>query len=63
MAARNQSVTVMDCRCGRHDMGGKDFKIKLATNFIDYHMDEYVSEAAVAAMIKNGIRVSVVPFK
>jgi hypothetical protein len=63
MATKNQSVTVMDCRCGTHDMAGQDFKIRFATNFIDYTMGEYVSEAAVAAMIRDGIRVSIVPFK
>jgi hypothetical protein len=63
MAIKSRSITVMDCRCGSHNMEGKDFKVMLATNFIDYHMDEYVSEAAVASLIREGIRVSVVPHR
>lgn len=63
MAAKNRSITVMDCRCGSFELDGQDFRVKLATNFIRYQMDEYISTKSVDKMIKEGIRVSIVPYK
>jgi hypothetical protein len=63
MATGSKSVTVMDCRCGSHDMEGKDFKVKSATNIITYQMDQYITENQVDDLIRNGVRVSVVPYR
>jgi hypothetical protein len=44
-------------------MNGNDFKVKSATNIITHQMDEYLTEHQVNALIKDGVRVSVVPLR
>jgi hypothetical protein len=62
MPAGRQTMTVIDLRYDGEDKNNPQaFVVKGATNIITYRITQYLSAREVQGLIRNGVRVTVVP--